>query len=201
MAGGCKQLQGFCHCCPQGIQGLAQQAGFDEVEVDDVWELFECDSDKKGLSNDDLKALESQWTEKDSPALESPPVRVFTIKRLAETFYYFKKGMKILSEEDLGRDHSTNMCRQVNILLLSVTRNSTEKKNARQQSLDTLFLSPRKSTTATSTSVNPITSGERKGRWWMTHRLPPLPPCDSTSLYRLKLSLQPSLVSTLYPVI
>ena len=54
----------------------------------------------KGLSYDDLKALESQRAKEDSPALESPPVRVFTTERLAEAFQYFKKGMEILSKED-----------------------------------------------------------------------------------------------------
>ncbi|KAG7165650.1 putative Tigger transposable element-derived protein 1-like 229 [Homarus americanus] len=82
------------------ILSLARQAGFDELESDDIEDVLA--SHREELTNEDLQQL----TEHSPVDDEEEPQQTLTTKRLAEAFNLIQQGMQILVDDDKNRERS-----------------------------------------------------------------------------------------------
>lgn len=96
------------------IAGLSKEAGFDEVDLNDVEDLLE--SHAEDLSNENLKDLKQQRALEQQEEAENPtPLpKHFMNKRLVKIFSHIEKVKKIMMEDDLNMERSTNAGRALN---------------------------------------------------------------------------------------
>uniref|UniRef100_UPI00358F6F9C uncharacterized protein isoform X1 n=1 Tax=Myxine glutinosa TaxID=7769 RepID=UPI00358F6F9C len=140
------------------IVGLAKEAGFDEVDLDDVVELLE--SHGEDLSNQDLIELEQQRARERQEEAESPtpPPKHFTTKRLAEIFHYIDHAKEIMMEDDPNMERSLHAKRALDDAVRCYKElYERKKREAIQTSLYTYFKPP---SSSTSSHETPSTSGQ-----------------------------------------
>uniref|UniRef100_A0A5S6QM42 Uncharacterized protein n=1 Tax=Trichuris muris TaxID=70415 RepID=A0A5S6QM42_TRIMR len=116
---------------------LAHEAGFNEINEQDVVELLESYGEE--LSNEDLMEMEQQRAEEEEKdeLHDAEPPRVLTTKDLSEAFQLLDRAMAIFTEKDPDRERSA----EANRIITSgykCYRELYEKKKeqARQQTLD-----------------------------------------------------------------
>ena len=129
----------------QEIVEMAREAGFNEVEIDDVIELL--DSHGRDLSNDDLVELNLQIirdeTVKDTGA-DSPNLKKLTNKRMSEAFNLIGAGMDILITEDPNTERSIKCSRIIENGLYPYHEVYKENKKQAVQTNLLSFLNPKK---------------------------------------------------------
>ncbi|KAG7157529.1 putative Tigger transposable element-derived protein 1-like 232 [Homarus americanus] len=84
------------------ILSLARQAGFDELESEDIEDVLASHTEE--LSNEDLQQLTEHSPIEDND--EEEPQRTLTSKRLAESFNMFQQPMPILIDDDPNRERN-----------------------------------------------------------------------------------------------
>ncbi|CAM2106670.1 unnamed protein product [Caretta caretta] len=122
------------------ILGLANKAGFDEVEEADITQLLQSHGEE--LTNEDLMQLEVMraMEEEGQEVEEEPTHRNLTAKCLSEAFQMIEAGLQILSDDNPVREHSSKVIRGVGHLMTCYKEIHQEKKRkAKQQSLDVFF--------------------------------------------------------------
>uniref|UniRef100_UPI00358DF661 tigger transposable element-derived protein 1-like isoform X2 n=1 Tax=Myxine glutinosa TaxID=7769 RepID=UPI00358DF661 len=117
------------------IVDLAKEAGFNEVDEDDVGELLE--SHGEDLTNDDLIQLDQQRAKEN---VAETPFKQLTLKNLGQILDIFERGIKFVTEQDPNLERSTTFSRTVNDALHCYKdMSSAKKKKVVQPNLRTIM--------------------------------------------------------------
>ncbi|KAG7164505.1 putative Tigger transposable element-derived protein 1-like 223 [Homarus americanus] len=85
------------------ILSLAGQAGFDELESEDIEDVLASHTEE--LANEDLQLLTEHSPVEDDDE-EEIAQRMLTTKKMAEAFNMIQHGMQILIDDDPNRERS-----------------------------------------------------------------------------------------------
>ena len=120
------------------IVDLAQEAGFEEVDEEDVDDLLE--SHAEPLSNEDLMELEQQWALEEEEDAVTPSSEHLTMKNLSQILSSFESAIEFVIEQDPNLERSTDFsCVVYDALCCYKERYAAKKKKAIQPTLHAFF--------------------------------------------------------------